>query len=697
MWVDAQATSLGGGGSGSGVRSRSAHVFVSYRRDDVPDATDRLAAALIARLGKECVFLDVDSIEIGAPFASVIGRWVGHCDVLLAVIGRNWFGATDEDGRPRLEDPRDYVRLEIEAGLTRDIRVVPVLIHGVKLPRDAKLPEPLMPLLERNAVELSRAYWDFDVAKLLGAIERVVGERAKGGDASAESRRGEVALVETALGEVAKRGGTELGWRGSLIETTKPEGDEHEQGKRVAPGEQAKRAAPGEQAALSRSGRWWPGRGRSWRALPWRGRARSRRPRSGGPWGRLTRATRRSVGAARARGQQIVELARRAAKRLDVRGLRIGHGVKATAQRMQRSRVTIGVGAALACGAALALALHGSSPRPMIGNGVLTLSLSKPWRHTDRGTGDGSSLLRNPLVLQDRTSTISAGEIVTPSPIPGGVPPQLISSLHEPAGASTVTLASYEARRYSWTDRNGEQTLLFVLASRLSDIALLCHGPSSSTAACQSVASTIRVSVQVDPPGPNTNLATTLANDLGAVSQARASVGGLSSRKLPARAVSARGIADAEATAAGRLRQAATPARNLSAVHSLAAALAGDAPVWLSLANAARSEGRGAYMSARAGLGRMSRALVAAWEELRAQGFALPSLSAVNIPPVPALARNPHSRRAASVASPAQSQTLASTPSSPATNGTSTSSHTGGGTRTQPGVQPFKSIGGTAK
>jgi hypothetical protein len=664
-------------------------VFVSYRRDDVPDATDRLAAALIARFGKEYVFLDVDSIEIGAPFASVIGSWVGHCDVLLAVIGRNWFGATDEDGRPRLDDPRDYVRLEIEAGLTRDIRVVPVLIHGVKLLRDAKLPKPLMPLLERNAVELSRAYWDFDVAKLLGAIERVAGVRTKGGDASAESPRGEVALVETALGDVAKRGGTELGWRESLIETTKPEGDEREQ---------AKRAAPGEHAANSRSERWRPGRDQSWHALPWRGRARSRRPRSGRPWGGLTRVTQRSAGAAKARGQQVGELAVRAAKRLDVRGLHIKPGVKVTTQRMLRSRVTIGAGAALACAAALVLSLDGSSVRPMIGNGVLTLSLSKPWHRMDRATGYGSSLLRNPLVLRDRTSTISAGEILAPSPIPGGVPPQLAGSLHAPAAASTVTLASYEARRYSWTGRNGEQTLLFVLASRLSDIALLCHGPSSSTVACQGVASTIRVSAQVEPPGPNASLAATLANDLGAISRARVSVGGLSSHHLPGRAMSARAIADAEVATAGRLRQSATPARNLPAVRSLAAALAGDAPAWLSLANAAQSNRRGAYMSARASIGRMSRALMIAGEELRAQGFVFPSLSAVNVPPVPPLARSRQSRRAAAIASLTRSRAPASTPlSPPAASGTSTSSNNGGDTTTQPGVQPFKSIEGISK
>jgi hypothetical protein len=160
-------------------------VFISYRRDDVPDATDRLAGSLTARFGKDQVFLDVNSIEIGAPFAEVVGDWIGRCDVVLAVIGRNWVNATDDEGRCRLESPKDYVRLEIEAGLARKVRVVPVLIHGANMPKTSEVPESLLPLLERNAIELSRAYWDLDVDKLIAALTR---ERAPGPPARARDR-----------------------------------------------------------------------------------------------------------------------------------------------------------------------------------------------------------------------------------------------------------------------------------------------------------------------------------------------------------------------------------------------------------------------------------------------------------------------------------------------------------------------------
>jgi hypothetical protein len=152
-------------------------VFVSYRREDVPDATYRLVDALNRRFGSDGVFFDVDKIELGAPFADVIEEWVASCDVLLAVIGEGWLDARGENGARRLENPGDFVRLEIEAALTRDIRVVPVLIHNAPIPGTADLPDSMAQLPGRNAMQITRTHWDVDVAKLIEAIERVVGER----------------------------------------------------------------------------------------------------------------------------------------------------------------------------------------------------------------------------------------------------------------------------------------------------------------------------------------------------------------------------------------------------------------------------------------------------------------------------------------------------------------------------------------
>ena len=174
-------------GHGGATSASPVRMFLSYRRDDVPDAADRLAESLARRFGKSQVFLDIDKIDIGAPFAKIVGEWVASCDVLLAVIGRGWIDATNDDGCRRLADPNDYVRLEIEAALSRDIRVVSVLIHGATIPKDTQLPASLVPLLERNAIELNRKYWDIDVEGLADAIERIASERSGSAAAKLDS------------------------------------------------------------------------------------------------------------------------------------------------------------------------------------------------------------------------------------------------------------------------------------------------------------------------------------------------------------------------------------------------------------------------------------------------------------------------------------------------------------------------------
>ena len=174
-------------GHGGATSASPVRMFLSYRRDDVPDAADRLAESLARRFGKSQVFLDIDKIDIGMPFAKIVGEWVASCDVLLAVIGRGWIDATNDDGCRRLADPNDYVRLEIEAALSRDIRVVSVLIHGATIPKDTQLPASLVPLLERNAIELNRKYWDIDVEGLADAIERIASERSGSAAAKLDS------------------------------------------------------------------------------------------------------------------------------------------------------------------------------------------------------------------------------------------------------------------------------------------------------------------------------------------------------------------------------------------------------------------------------------------------------------------------------------------------------------------------------
>jgi hypothetical protein len=182
--------------AGPAESAHDARVFLSYRRDDAPDAADRLYSSLAKRFGERNVFIDVDTIDIGAPFAKVVDDWIARSDVLLALIGRRWINAVDPDGNRRLADPKDYVRREIEAALELEIRVVPVLIHGATLPDQHELPASLTPLLERQAVEVTRAYWELDVERLGNAIDRIAllppgaagGALAEQGEAAGEAR-----------------------------------------------------------------------------------------------------------------------------------------------------------------------------------------------------------------------------------------------------------------------------------------------------------------------------------------------------------------------------------------------------------------------------------------------------------------------------------------------------------------------------
>jgi TIR domain len=152
----------------------SGRVFISYRRQESSSPAGRLYDRLADRLGDDHVFIDVDTIAPGLDFGEVITEAVSTCEVLLAVIGPRWLTATDEDGRRRLDDPDDIVRLEIAAALERNIRVIPILVEGAVMPRRQQLPEGLGRLARRNAVTLRHESFRSDVDRLLATIEPIL-------------------------------------------------------------------------------------------------------------------------------------------------------------------------------------------------------------------------------------------------------------------------------------------------------------------------------------------------------------------------------------------------------------------------------------------------------------------------------------------------------------------------------------------
>ncbi len=117
--------------------------------------------------------MDIDAIEAGVDFVDVIHEAVGKCDVLLAVIGPDWLSLKNDAGERRIDEPGDFVRIEIEAALSRDVRVIPVLVDGGRMPSVSQLPASLATFGRRHALEISDARWGFDAGRLVESIEKI--------------------------------------------------------------------------------------------------------------------------------------------------------------------------------------------------------------------------------------------------------------------------------------------------------------------------------------------------------------------------------------------------------------------------------------------------------------------------------------------------------------------------------------------
>jgi hypothetical protein len=142
-------------------------VFISYRRETVAGEARALFNNLVGRMGEDCVFMDVDSIALGRDFRSVLQKTLDSSDLMLVLIGKNWADVKDEEGQTRLESPGDFVRLEIEAALKRDIVVTPILVQGAHMPAPEQLPEEIRGLANRQSFELSHNRWESDVREMI--------------------------------------------------------------------------------------------------------------------------------------------------------------------------------------------------------------------------------------------------------------------------------------------------------------------------------------------------------------------------------------------------------------------------------------------------------------------------------------------------------------------------------------------------
>jgi len=117
------------------------------------------------------VFFDMEAIRPGDDFIDVLRAQVEKSTIMLVIIGEHWLDSSDDDGRSRLENNRDFVRLEIEAALSRNIPVIPILLDNAPFPSETALPESLLPLMRRRAFRLLREKFDTDAAALIDWIK----------------------------------------------------------------------------------------------------------------------------------------------------------------------------------------------------------------------------------------------------------------------------------------------------------------------------------------------------------------------------------------------------------------------------------------------------------------------------------------------------------------------------------------------
>lgn len=145
-------------------------VFLSYRRSDSGEIAARLSETFKAQVGKRWSFLDVPDLTPGADWQQEINSNLAGARVVCVLIGPTW---VEEMARRESLKERDVLRAEIAAALSRKgRRVVPVLVHGARMPSASDLPENIRALMKRQVFELRDASWDADVARLVQSIGR---------------------------------------------------------------------------------------------------------------------------------------------------------------------------------------------------------------------------------------------------------------------------------------------------------------------------------------------------------------------------------------------------------------------------------------------------------------------------------------------------------------------------------------------
>ncbi len=150
-------------------------IFISYRRDDARGYAHAIHSQLRRYFNADQLFIDVDTILPGQDFVEILENAVSSCNVFIAVIGSDWLNISNEDGQRRLDDPSDFVRIEIESALKQGTDIIPVLLHGAEMPSSDELPETIKQLTNFQAISTGENF-EADVNRVRLAIDHVFGE-----------------------------------------------------------------------------------------------------------------------------------------------------------------------------------------------------------------------------------------------------------------------------------------------------------------------------------------------------------------------------------------------------------------------------------------------------------------------------------------------------------------------------------------
>ncbi len=174
-------------------------IFICYRRTgEGAGFGGRIADKLVEHFGARQCFRDIENIEKGTDFVKSIAHATSICELLLVIIGPDWLTLKDKDGQVKIQDKNDFVRLEVATALSRDIRVIPVLVGGAKVPKEDELPKDLKLLSRRQSHELADTRWEYDSNQLIKSIE-AMGIRGSTREAREAQKRKQKVVVSVIL------------------------------------------------------------------------------------------------------------------------------------------------------------------------------------------------------------------------------------------------------------------------------------------------------------------------------------------------------------------------------------------------------------------------------------------------------------------------------------------------------------------